>query len=97
MPDTPEVKHDRDSQKFTLTTAGAESCLEYTLAEGGAMVITHTYVPTAGRGRGLAGQLAEAALGYAQSQQLRVVPQCSYIETYIQRHPEYRPLVTAGR
>jgi predicted GNAT family acetyltransferase len=55
--------------------------------------MTHTFVPGELRGRGLAEQLVRAALEHARAEKLRVVPACSYVAKYIERHPEYRALL----
>jgi len=61
--------------------------------EGGRYVFDHTFVPPELRGGGVAGQLAKAALEHARAEGWTVVPDCSYIEKYIARHPEYRSLL----
>jgi predicted GNAT family acetyltransferase len=50
-------------------------------------------VPAAYQGQGLAAQLVEAGLHWAQAQHLKVVPACSYVRAYLQRHPEWQHLV----
>lgn len=50
-------------------------------------------MPDALSGRGIAGQLAQAALTTARDQGLTVVPLCPYIAGYIKRHPEFVSLV----
>jgi len=57
------------------------------------LVMFHTEVPFALRGRGIAGQVVGAALDYAQAEGLKVVPSCSYVRAFIRRHPKYAPLV----
>jgi uncharacterized protein len=59
----------------------------------GQVVFDHTEVEPAHRGRGVGALLAAAAVADAQSDDLRVVPQCSYIRRWIEAHPEYLPLV----
>ena len=61
--------------------------------DGEAMVFTHTGVPPALRGRGLAARLTAAGLDHARDRGLRVVPACSYVAAYIERHPAYQPLL----
>ena len=56
-------------------------------------MFTHTGVPTALEGRGIGSALAKAGLEYAQAEGLAVVPLCSFIRAYIDRKPEYQPLV----
>ncbi|KQY79415.1 MULTISPECIES: GNAT family N-acetyltransferase [Roseateles] len=83
--------HEPEHQRFTLPTTPV-SVLDYDLS-GDQVVFTHTGVPPAYQGQGLAGQLVEAGLRWAQAQGLRVVPACTYAQSYIQRHPEWQHLV----
>jgi predicted GNAT family acetyltransferase len=57
------------------------------------MIFTHTFVPDALRGRGIAAVLVRTALEEARRTGRRVVPRCSYVAEFIQRHPEFRDLV----
>jgi predicted GNAT family acetyltransferase len=50
-------------------------------------------VPRALRGRGIAAQLVQAALDHARAHGLKVRPDCSYAETYIERHPDMQDLL----
>jgi predicted GNAT family acetyltransferase len=66
--------------------------LAYRLAEG-KIIFTHTGVPAEFSGQGIGSLLARAGLDYARAQSLAVVPLCSFIAGYIQKHPEYQDLV----
>ncbi|MFN3380760.1 MAG: GNAT family N-acetyltransferase, partial [Runella zeae] len=44
-------------------------------------------------GQGIGSILAKHVLDYAQTHHLKVRPLCPFIKAYIQRHPEYEPLV----
>ena len=79
---------------FSLETEGHRGVLDYIL-EGDRMRITHTLVPDALRGRGIAGQLVRAAFDQARSEGWRVVTQCAYAAAWVERHPEYADLVVA--
>ena len=63
---------------------------------GDRLAITHTEVNPECEGRGFGSRLADAALRDAQAAGLEVVPLCPFVARYIDRHPEYRPLVAAG-
>ena len=89
---TPAIEHDVAKQCFFLFIDGQRCVLDYTLHDH-LMTITHTGVPDALGGRGLAAQLTKFALDYAQAQQWKVIPRCSYAAVYIQRHAEYAALV----
>jgi uncharacterized protein len=86
---TPE--HDAQAQRFTLPTT-PPCVLDYLLSPG-TVAFTHTGVPAAHQGQGLAAVLVTAGLTWARAQGLRVVPACSYVATFIQRHPEWRHLL----
>jgi uncharacterized protein len=83
--------HDPERQRFTLPTTPV-SVLDYSLSAG-RVVFTHTGVPPAYQGQGLAAKLVEAGLQWAQAQGLKVQPACSYVHVYIQRHPEWQHLI----
>ncbi|NCT85219.1 MAG: N-acetyltransferase [Comamonadaceae bacterium] len=84
-------RHEPELQRFTLPTTPT-SVLDYELS-GDRVVFTHTVVPSAYRGQGLAARLVEAGLQWAQGQRLKVQPACSYVQSYIQRHPQWQNLV----
>ena len=56
----------------------------------------HTEVPRAVEGRGIAGELVQAALDYAAANGLKVLPLCSYVRGYMRRHPESEALLAPG-
>ncbi len=88
----PTVLHSADHSRFEISIGGATAVLEYDLV-GTLMTIHHTFVPVELRGQNIAGQLAKAAFDYARSEELQVVPQCSYIASYAKRFPDAGALV----
>ena len=86
-----DIAHRSERRRFVTEVDGHEAYVEYEI-EGGAMIITHTIVPAAIGGRGIAGQLVRAALDYVRSEGLKVVPRCSYADTWMHRHPDYDAL-----
>jgi len=58
------------------------------------MIFTHTYVPEAMRGKGVAEKLVRAGLADARSHGRHVVAECSYVAKFIERHmAEYGDLL----
>lgn len=49
-----------------------------------------TFVNPAYRGAGLAAKLVEALLEKLIKEQLLVIPNCSYVYHYFEKHPEYQ-------
>jgi len=91
-PSQPVVEHNEANRRFILSLDGHLAHADYTL-EGERIVFTHTFVPPELRGRGLAEHLVRAALAHASLHTLRVVPVCSYVATFIERHKEFRDLL----
>lgn len=60
------------------------------------MEFTHTYVPPSLRNAGLGGRLAQKGLRLAESNGYKVVPTCPFVEDYIEKHPQFKPLVATG-
>jgi predicted GNAT family acetyltransferase len=93
MTESYEIRHDPKKQRFAIELGGANvAVLDYTRPNG-TLVLTHTGVPPAFEHRGIAARLAHAALEFAKTEGLKVVPRCSFVRAYLQRHPEYSALV----
>lgn len=86
------VQHNVGAKRFEALVDGYLSVVDYTF-EGEAVVFTHTFVPPELRGRGMAEKLARAALAWAATEKRRIVPACSYVETFVRRHAEFQTLL----
>ena len=91
--DEPRVVHDREASRYEVYVGDELAGLAAYRLEPGRVFLTHTEVDPAFEGRGLAGRLAKASLEDARAQGLQVVPACSYMERYLERHPEYADLL----
>ena len=74
--------HDESQQRFTLTFPEGEAELTYERT-GTRVVFTHTFVPPALRGRGLAETLVGAGLAWAAHEKLQVSATCSYVARFL--------------
>lgn len=62
--------------------------------QGGRRIhLIHTEVPSAMEGKGVGSALVEKTLRYIETQQLELVPMCAFVQSYIQKHPEWNRLV----
>jgi predicted GNAT family acetyltransferase len=86
------VAHNEAAARFELPVQGQLSFAKYHLIDG-VMWLTHTETPPALRGHGLAAQVVRAALEHARERGLKVRPACSYVRTYLRRHPEWQDLL----
>ncbi len=86
------VSNNEKESRFECQVDGLLCMAAYEL-QPGAIIFTHTEVPSELAGRGIAQQLVRTGLQHARDRNLRVVPACGYVQTFIQRHPEYQDLV----
>jgi predicted GNAT family acetyltransferase len=77
-----QVHHDAAARRFSTEVEGLRAVLDYRLSDD-VMTITHTGVPAKIGGRGIAGELVQAALDTARVERWKVVPACSYAAAYI--------------
>lgn len=90
--DAPTIRHDAAARRFATTVDGMDAFVDYE-QRGDEMVITHTRVPEAIGGRGIAGALVQAAFAHARSTGWRVRPVCSYAAAWAERHPDVADLL----
>ncbi len=88
---TVTVIHRPEGQTFEAFVDGLRCMADYR-REGQVIHMTHTVVPPALEGQGIAAQLVEAAFEWAEIEHLKVNPVCSYVRIYLQRHPEWAHL-----
>lgn len=86
------IEHLPERGRFQTVVEGKTCICEYQLA-GDVMHLTHTEVPRAVEGRGIAAELVAGAIAYARENGLKVTPICSYVQVYMRRHPETRELL----
>jgi predicted GNAT family acetyltransferase len=86
------IVHRPEASRFEAAYAEGLALCVYR-REGGVLLVTHTEVPPALEGRGIAAALVQATLAWARSQGLRVRPLCSYVVAYMRRHRETQDLL----
>ncbi len=87
-----QIHHNEQANRFETTIEGQTGYISYQ-DRGEALVYDHTIVPQALGGRGVGSALVKHALDYARNHHKKVVPQCSFVDAYINKHPEYQDLV----
>ena len=86
--DAIEVTNNRKAHRLEVKLDGEEAAAEYRVTRGG-IVFSHTVVPEAFRGRGVASAIVREGLKFAEELKLKVIPLCSFFAGYIARHPEF--------
>lgn len=91
---SPQVRNDTDAQQYSLVEDGEVIGFAAYEVEGDEIRFTHTEVDPAHRGGGHASILVQHALDDVREGTRRVVPLCSYVKAWIERHPDYQELTT---
>jgi len=73
------VVHQENRRRFVVQGEDDEAVLEYVFPEKDRVDFVRTFVPESLRGKGLAGQLADAGLAWAREKGLRIEASCSYM------------------
>lgn len=95
MTTTIDIEPDGDDRgRYALRVDGAFAGeLTFRTDGRGRRVLVHTGVEEAFEGQGLASQLAKRALDDARAEGVEIVPSCPYVQSYLERHPEYQEVV----
>lgn len=81
-----------EASRFEAALDGQLAVSEYSLS-GDTITFTHTAVPEALQGRGVASRLIGEALAMARERGWKVVPQCSAVAAYMRKHKETQDLL----
>jgi predicted GNAT family acetyltransferase len=88
-----EVRDVPEQDRYVVYVDGAPAGFALYVLRGGRRVFVHTEIDAGHEGQGLGSRLAHDALELARADGLPIVPLCPFIAAYVERHPEYAPLV----
>lgn len=91
-----DIRNNENASQYETTIDGITAYVSYDLEGDDRIVLTHTIVPEALSGRGLAGELVKFAMEDAKTRNLKVVPQCSYVQAWLKRNPDYQAMTTTS-
>ena len=91
MTDDITITHNEAAKRFEAHIDGKIGYLSYQDL-GQSLVFDHTIVPQALGGRGVGSALVKRGLDFARDEHKKVVPQCSFVASYMKKHPEYQAL-----
>lgn len=89
----PSVRYNTSAERYEILLDGEPVGYAEAEDDGAQVVLPHTEVQPRFQGRGLAAVLVGYALEDIRTQGRSVVPACSYVRHFIDRHPEYADLV----
>ena len=89
-----EIKDNKTQHALELWVDGQRSFIGYDWQDD-VVYLVHTEVPESQTGAGIAAALVEKALTYIEAQDLKIIPACSYVRSFLKRHPEWERIVAA--
>lgn len=89
------VRDNQEARQYEVDLEGGMARVEYIKA-GNRIYLTHTEVPKAFEGQGIARRLVHQVLENVQEQELSLIPLCPYVAAFIQRNPEWKTLLSDG-
>lgn len=93
--DDTAIRDDPSRQRYELATPDGPAIAAYE-RRGDTLVLSHTAVPPAQEGRGVASRLIAGVLADVRARGLRIVPACPFVAAYLDRHPEEGDLLAEG-
>lgn len=92
MNETAAVRNNVETSRYELGS-GDTLCIAAYDRRAGALAFTHTEVPAAMAGQGMASRLIKEALADVRASNLKVIPLCAFVAAYFERHPEEQDLL----
>ena len=87
------VVHNAEKQRYEVRDDDAVvGYTQYHPADDGRLVFDHTEIDKGYSGQGLGGKLVGFALDDVRERGKRIVAICSYVDKFIEKHPDYRDL-----
>lgn len=89
---TDAVRDNPGRHRFELDAEGHVAFSDYRRSNG-VLTIMHTEVPRAINGRGIGSRLVRGMLDLVRAEGSKIRPLCSFVRSYIEKHPEYADLL----
>jgi predicted GNAT family acetyltransferase len=78
--------------RYEFAVEGHTAFINYRRTPG-VIALTHAEVPTEIEGRGVGTLMAREVLDAVRASGAKAIPQCSFVEAFIRRNPEYQDLL----
>lgn len=81
--------------RYRAVVDGHEAEMTYSRATPELIILDHTGVPDALRGRGVGQALAAHVIDEARKGGWKVIPLCPFFRSQVERHPEWKDVIKA--
>lgn len=86
------IVDNREKSQLEATVDGHKAFIGYSVKPG-ILVLEHTEVDEALKGKGVGSELVESALLEIELRGLKIIPECDFVKHYIDTHPEWKSIV----
>ena len=90
----PTVTLNQSKHRFELRTDGKLSMVVFEQVDDTTLALTHTEVYPDLEGQGIGSNLVKQVLEYIGEHNLKIVPLCPFVATYLKRHPDWQRVVS---
>lgn len=88
-----KIQINKEKKRFELKANGHLATLYYEPYEPSVWSLTHTLVPDPLKGQGIGSRLVDQVLTYCRENQIRIIPECTFVVSYIKKHPEWKDIL----
>lgn len=89
------IKENKEKNRFEAEVENRVALIEYKRAED-KMYLTHTEVPKELEGKGVGSSMVKQVLQQIKDENLKLIPLCPFIASYVKRHPEWKEILAKG-
>ena len=90
-----KLELNEDSNRFELEVDGTTAFIDYKLRDD-VMSLIHTEVPKELERKGVGSKIVHMALTYIKEHNYKVAPLCSFVASYVVKHPEWKSILAPG-
>ncbi len=88
-----EIVINESKKRFESKVGDLEAVLYFEVYEPQVWMLTHTLVPDPLKGKGLGSGLVTHVLEYCEKNNIRIIPECPFVQWYIEEHPEWKRIL----
>jgi uncharacterized protein len=87
-----DIVNNRTEHRYELAVDGYTAATYYEIADG-VITFVHTEVPPELGGKGIGSRLIKGALDQVRAEGLKVIAQCPFVKTFIDKNAAYQDLL----
>ncbi len=91
-----DVINNVNKQQFELAVDGEKAIIDYSM-KGDKIQLNYTEVPKSMKGQGIGSKLVSQTLDLIEGMNLKIIPECEFVQGWLKRHPERQNLVAENK